>query len=70
MNRHYSEVWKEYKVGNHITDDELIELLFLIRDTVSNLEKFHDLRYSLVLTDLRGEQRRLEQYKAARAERD
>jgi hypothetical protein len=70
MNRHYSEVWKEYKIGNHITDDELLELLFLIRDTVSNLEKFFDQRYRLTLDDLRGEQRRLEQYKAARAERD
>jgi hypothetical protein len=70
MNRPYSEVWKEYKVGNHITDDELIDLLLLIGDTARNLERFFDQRYRLVLDDLRGEQRRLEQYKAARAERD
>lgn len=70
MNRTYTEVWREYQVGNHITDDELIELLFLVRDTVSKLEKFHDLRYSLVLDDLRNEQRQLERYKAARAEKD
>jgi len=70
MNRTFCEVWVDYKKGNHITDEELVELLNLIKDSVNNLQLFHDNRYQLVLTDLQNEQRKLERYKAARAERD
>jgi len=63
-------VWNEYLIGNHITDEELVDILKHVKKVAENLLVLKDRRYQLVLTDLQEEQRKLEQYKAAREERD
>jgi hypothetical protein len=68
--RDISIVWNEYLVGNYINDEELVDILKHIKKVAENLLVLKDRRYQLVLTDLQKEQRKLEQYKAAREERD
>jgi hypothetical protein len=68
--RDISIVWNEYLVGNYITDEELVDILEYVKKVAENLLVLKDRRYQLVLTDLQKEQRKLEQYKAAREERD
>lgn len=63
-------IWYEYRIGNYITDEELVLILNHATKTFSNLFDLKDKKYQLVVDDLVNEIRKLDQYKAAREERD
>ncbi len=64
------QIWEDYRKGGSLTYEELCDILTQVKVTINELSQFKDKRYELVLNDLSLEQRKLEQYKAAKDERN